>query len=110
MEGSIMQIVLSAVLVESVWSTLENIINGAMAKDLKLTIKNVGSLIIGVIIAINYSLDICGYIGLIDHIPLTGVILTGILISRGSSFIHDLVMTLNNIRTTTKENMNINKF
>jgi hypothetical protein len=111
MEGiTIYQVLASAVLVEAVWSTLSIIIMAITLKDNKTTMKSIGSMLIGVFIAVNYSIDLPGVIGLNDHFKLTGIVLTGVLISRGSTFIHDLLKTVENIRATTKDDVSkINK-
>jgi hypothetical protein len=41
-------------------------------------------------------------VGIPMAIPILGVILTGILISRGSSFMHDLIEKVNNIFQNSK--------
>ena len=49
------------------------------------------SLILGVIVAIGYNLDLPSYLNLNSHIPYLGNVLTGILLSRGSNYIFDLL-------------------
>lgn len=53
------------------------------------------SIIFGVIIAICYDLDILAKTGIKSKISILGNILTGILLSRGSNFIYELVNNLN---------------
>ena len=52
------------------------------------------SLVLGVIIAISYDLDVPSYFNLNPKIPFIGNILTGILLSRGSNYIFDLLESL----------------
>lgn len=52
------------------------------------------SLILGIIIAMAYKLDLPKYIGLQSDISYVGSILTGILISRGSNYLYDLISKL----------------
>lgn len=52
------------------------------------------SLVLGIIIAIAYKLDLPKYLGLQSDIYYVGNILTGILISRGSNYLYDLISKL----------------
>lgn len=49
------------------------------------------SMVLGVIIAVTYKLDLPSYFNLSSDIPYVGCILTGILLSRGSNYIFDLL-------------------
>ena len=53
------------------------------------------SLILGIIVAISYKLDLPKYLNIESHIPYVGCILTGILLSRGSNYLHDIFTSLN---------------
>lgn len=92
MENFIILILIS-LLAESVWETLKMIWQNG-----KLVIDRVGALVVSVLIAIGTNLDILSLLGVKTFIPYLGVILTGILISRGSNFIHDLLVRVGNIK------------
>ncbi len=82
---SIMNILTIAFLVEAIWETLK------LAWDKgKFCIDCIGSLIVGIIVAILSKIDIFEIQGINLSIPFVGYILTGILVSRGSNFVHDL--------------------
>ena len=49
------------------------------------------SLALGIIVAVAYKLDLPSYFNLKSDIPYIGCILTGILLSRGSNYIFDLI-------------------
>ena len=49
------------------------------------------SIIFGIVISIAYEIDIPKYLNLNSRIPYLSNILTGILISRGSNYIYDLM-------------------
>lgn len=50
------------------------------------------ALAVGVLLAINFQLDLFAMLfGLKSTIPLAGIVLTGVLLGRGSNFIHDFV-------------------
>ena len=52
------------------------------------------SMVLGVIIAVAYKLDLPSYFNLSSDIPYVGFILTGILLSRGSNYMYDLLNKL----------------
>ena len=55
------------------------------------------SIVLGIVIAVAYKLDLLACFNLKSDIPYTGCILTGILLSRGSNYIFDLITKLLNI-------------
>lgn len=48
-------------------------------------------LVLGVLVAVVYSLDLFDLVGMTAVIPYVGSVLTGILISRGSNYVYDLI-------------------
>ena len=52
------------------------------------------SIILGMTVAVAYKLDLPAYFNLKSDIPYIGCILTGILISRGSNYVFDLLEKL----------------
>lgn len=52
------------------------------------------SLILGVIIAVSYEMDLLKLLNIESKVPYIGSILTGILFSRGSNYIYDLINML----------------
>lgn len=58
------------------------------------SISMVFSIILGIAIAIIYKLDLPECFNLKSTVPYIGNILTGLLISRGSNYIYDLINTL----------------
>ncbi len=59
--------------------------------------KMVFSLTLGIVVAIAYKLDLPAYFNLKSDIPYIGCILTGILLSRGSNYIFDLLSKITSI-------------
>ncbi len=49
------------------------------------------SLALGIIVAVAYKLDLPSYFNLESDIPYVGCVLTGILLSRGSNYVFDLL-------------------
>ena len=55
------------------------------------------SISLGIIVAISYNLDLPEYFNIKSRIPYIGCILTGVLISRGSNYLYDLLKAITNI-------------
>ena len=55
------------------------------------------SLALGIVIAVAYKLDLPAYCNLKSDIPYVGCVLTGILLSRGSNYVFDLISKFTNI-------------
>lgn len=63
--------------------------------------KQIMAAVLGVVVAIGYNLDLIAMFGFNSVIPYLGVVLTGLIISRGSNFIADLlkkVQTYNSVK------------
>jgi hypothetical protein len=90
-------LIILASIAEAVWETLKMTWQNGKAKFDKL-----GALAVGILISISTGLDVLKLINLPSKIPYVGIILTGILISRGSNFVHDILASINNIHANTK--------
>ena len=55
------------------------------------------SITLGIIIAVAYKLDLPAYFNLKSDIPYVGCVLTGILLSRGSNYVFDLLNKISKI-------------
>lgn len=56
-------------------------------------------IVLGIVVAIGYNADLFALFGLTSTIPLLGCVLTGVLLSRGSNYIFDLVKQLQSYQT-----------
>ncbi len=92
-----LSLVVVALIGEAVWETLKMI-----WQDGKISIDRIGAIIIGLILAVGTGLDLMSLVGIPIKIPYVGVILTGLLISRGANFTHDILGSINNIQQNTK--------
>ncbi len=54
------------------------------------------AIIIGIIVTLIYNVDIFSMLGIVTAVPFVGNVLTGIIISRGSNYIFDLIKSLQN--------------
>lgn len=93
-----LSVVIVALIGEAIWETIKM----TWQKN-KLVVDRLGALIIGLLIAIASGIDILQLIGIPMKIPYVGTILTGILISRGANFVHDILETVNNARINGKK-------
>ena len=55
------------------------------------------SIALGIIIAVAYKLDLPAHFNLNSQIPYVGCVLTGILLSRGSNYLFDLLNKISKI-------------
>lgn len=82
-------IILMAIVIEGVITYIKEIfVNKTVAWQQILGI------VLGIVVAIAYNADLFALFGLTSTIPFVGSILTGILLSRGSNYIFDLVKQL----------------
>jgi len=82
---------------EAVWETLK-----MLWQKGKVNFDRIGALAVGLLLAISTGMDILVFVGINSKIPFVGIILTGILISRGANFVHDLLASIDNIHQNIK--------
>lgn len=79
-------VLLLAFCAEALWETLQMVkLNGGINKE------RLGAIITGIILAAAANIDFFEIIGVPLIIPYLGMIFTGIIISRGANFIHDII-------------------
>jgi hypothetical protein len=87
----------SALVGESIWETTKLIWQHG-----KLNTDRIGALVVGIIVALMTRLNIFEMMGLEISLPILGEILTGVLISRGANFMHDILGSIGSIYTKNK--------
>jgi hypothetical protein len=97
---NILSLIILALIGEALWETLK-----LTWQNGKLSIDRMGALLIGELLAIGAGMDLLAMVGVPLKIPYVGLILTGLLISRGANFIHDLLQSINNVQQNTKPNI-----
>lgn len=86
MDNKLTWIISFAVLVEGLITYFnEFCVNGEFSWQMLFSIA------LGIVVAISYKLDLIEHLNLKTDIPYIGCVLTGILISRGSNYIFDLI-------------------
>lgn len=74
-----------------------------MLKEPKgINIDRLGAIIVGILVAVAGRMDIFQLLGMPLGINYLGYILTGLLISRGSNFLHDLLGSMNQVYNNQK--------
>ena len=79
-------IVIMAILIEAVITYVKT-----WVVDKKLQWQALMSVVLGVLVSVVYNLDIPAAVGITCGVPFVGCVITGILISRGSNYIFDLI-------------------
>ncbi|MBO8158341.1 hypothetical protein [Thermosyntropha sp.] len=90
-------LLLLAVLAEAIWETLKMIkVNNGISTD------RLGAIVIAVIITVSGNVDFFKIAGLPLNIPYLGSVFTGIIVSRGANFVHDLLKITESIMIKNK--------
>ena len=79
------QLVIVAILIEAIRENIKMVWQNG-----KFSIDKIGSLVISILICILAKIDIFPIVNLSIMVPVIGSILTGIIVSRGANFVHDL--------------------
>lgn len=88
-----------SLLAEGVWETIKMIWQNG-----KLSIDKIGALCVALVITVSTKLDLLELLSIKSNIPYLGIILTGVLVSRGSNFIHDLLSKIGTVKINKNEN------
>ena len=83
-----------AATLEAVWETCK-----MFWQEGKLSVDRVGSAVLGVFLCIAAGVDFFEMVQIPLSVKYAGMVLSGLLISRGANFIHDFVGTLDGLRT-----------
>lgn len=86
-------IIIVSILAESIWETLK-----MTWQNGKVSIDRIGALIVSLVLSLGTKMDLLALLGLETTIPYMGSFLTGIIVSRGSNFTHDLLTKVNNTK------------
>ena len=65
------------------------------------------SAVLSIVLCIAYNIDIPSAVGLGSSIPFVGTVVTGVLISRGSNYINDLLKRLTNGKSLPYEETDV---
>lgn len=93
----VLALIVVSMIGESVWETLKMV-----WKKGKFNFNRIGALAVSIILSIGTGVNILEIANIGSKIPYLGTVLTGILISRGANFTHDIVASINNVYKKTK--------
>ena len=82
-------IIVMSILIEAVITYVKTLV---IDKNIQWQI--IAAVILSIVICLIYGLDIPALVGIVSPIPYVGSIITGILVSRGSNYIYELIKTL----------------
>lgn len=90
MVETFLTLIITAILAEAIWQIIKEIIPNINDKVWNY-INKLGSLATGILIAVLANVNLFDMLSIEIKYPIIGVILTGIIISRGSNYVHDLI-------------------
>ncbi|MCY6957716.1 hypothetical protein [Clostridium brassicae] len=93
-------VIILSMICEATWETIKM----AIPFKIEKWVDRVCAMAIGIFLAIASEVDFLYMVGIQLSIPYLGMILTGLLISRGSNFMHDILSTISNVHQSTKTN------
>lgn len=85
-----LQFIMLVIIVEATWESTKMV-----WEDDMLSIDRIGALIFGLAVSLVYRVDLILMVGISQHSTFLGFVLTGIIISRGANYAHDLLGKLN---------------
>lgn len=89
-------LVFGAIVVETIVNIIRNIEEGNSSWKYWTALGV--SIALGLVVSLNYEIDVFTLVGLEGRLPFIGAILTGLIISRGSNIVSDTVDRLNSWR------------
>ena len=81
--------IFAAVLIEAVVTTFDNAYS--RYAEWKFWVPLVLGIGVGVLVAVNYGVDLFSYLGLEGKVPVIGAVLTGIVFGRGANYVSDIM-------------------
>jgi len=87
-----------ALVVEALWDSLK-----MTWQKGKFSPDRVGALVLGIVLAVGADVDFFELVGVPISWPYVGPILTGVILSRGANFVHDLLASVEGLKGRTRE-------
>lgn len=91
----LLSIIIVAIIIESAIETF----NTLFKRNGNLSYKKIGSIILSICVCICAKLDLLSILGITIIVPYVGEIITGLVISRGSSVVNSLIEKFIEIRS-----------
>ncbi len=93
----IVQLLVIALIGEAIWETLK-----MTWQEGKVKVDRIGMIVVGLLLAFGAQADLLAMVGIPLVIPYLGYVLTGLLISRGANFLHDIWSAIGALRNRYK--------
>jgi hypothetical protein len=95
------KVLIIAFITEALWETIK------MIKEPKgINLSRLGAMLLGILVAVAAGIDIFAILGMELGIKYLGSVITGLLISRGSNLVHDLLSSINSVSQTSRNRAN----
>lgn len=91
------QLLIIAAALEAVWETCK-----MFWQEGKLSVDRIGSALLGIFLCIAAGVDLFELVQIPLSVNYAGMVLSGLLISRGANFIHDFLATIDGLKTNIK--------
>lgn len=91
------QLLIIAATLEAVWETCK-----MFWQEGKLSVDRIGSALLGIFLCIAAGVDLFELVQIPLSVNYAGMVLSGLLISRGANFIHDFLATIDGLKTSVK--------
>jgi hypothetical protein len=93
--NSIINLIFLAFLTETVWEIVKRLVPAKV--KIPDSVDVFGSMAVGLLLAFGAKADLLAVLGVPLDVPYLGIIITGLAISRGSNFMHDLLGSVSQI-------------
>lgn len=87
------QLLVIAATLEALWETCKMFWQAG-----KLNVDRVGAAVLGIFLCVAAGVDFFMIVGIPLAIPFAGAVLSGLLVSRGANFLHDLLSAIGDLR------------
>ncbi len=94
----IILIIVMAIVVEAVVEYAKSIAHGFTGGKWKTAVTQVGAIVVGVLLCVMFGADLFAVLELTPLWPPLGLVLTGIIISRGANYVSDFIKRLQGIK------------
>ncbi len=92
------QLLIIAATLEALWETCK-----MFWQEGKINVDRIGAAVLGVFLCLTSGIDFFVMVEIPLLVPYAGMVLSGLLISRGANFVHDFIATVENIKAGTRE-------
>lgn len=89
----IYKLLVVAAVLEALWETCK-----MFWQQGKVSVDRIGAVVLGVFLCVAAGVDFFSMVGVPLVVPYAGMVLSGLLVSRGANFLHDFLGTLEGLR------------